>query len=304
MINSIEHSRQYRLNEASRQIAMLAELETPIILQGFRETGKKWVAEAIHDFSSRNMRSFMTVECKTGEVNLERSLNSCSINRSLKDTLELIDRGLGDNLKGGSVLINNITELDSNAITKLINDLEQKLECRLIENHTVMKSNLGLATSLSETDQPMVSLVVPPLRDNANNIQFFANYFLAKANIEWARNITGISPAAIERILNYSWPGNLGELREVIYQSVLVADDGEQLPESALPLALKEYRNTPASLKVAVIQAEYNLIRKALDETKNNKRRAAAILNISRKTLYSKIRIYQESMSSAMQPAF
>jgi len=166
------------------------------------------------------------------------------------------------------------------------------------------------------------SIDVPPLRQRPDDVMLFANHFLQQTNAELGKNVKKFS-AEVENIFrNYVWYGNLRELRNVIKRATLLSD-GEEIEPSALPFEISNFSKlqferqpepevpismTPSSftevsekrslgdttLKGASIDAEYEMILKALKKVNFNKSKAAKLLNIDRKTLYNKMKQYQE----------
>jgi len=170
------------------------------------------------------------------------------------------------------------------------------------------------------------TIEVPPLRQRKEDIMVFARHFLHKANESLNKKIRGFSPEVEEIFKNYVWHGNLRELKNVVKRAALLTD-GDYVEDRSLPFEISNYRKllfehnsegpaeaptavvpirdtiatVPAkkplnenSLKEASIDLEYEMILKALKETNFNKSKAARLLNIDRKTLYNKIKLYQE----------
>jgi two-component system, NtrC family, response regulator HydG len=166
------------------------------------------------------------------------------------------------------------------------------------------------------------SIDIPPLRQRPDDVMLFANHFLHQTNIELGKNLRRFS-AEVESIFrSYVWYGNLRELKNVIKRATLLSD-GEEIEASALPFEISNFSKLqfdkqpePASthtmpttvteiaetprtlsettLKGASIDAEYEMILKALKKVNFNKSKAAKLLNIDRKTLYNKMKQYQE----------
>ncbi len=289
-----------RMPDLSERIYQVAATDVPISLHGPKESGKEWVAEALHDFSGRSGKPFLIVDCQLAADRSPMIDIRYPVKRDFRELMQFAERGLCEGLKGGTVWINNLAELPERDQQQLLSKLQRQFECRVIDNVNRMYTKKPLDMEPRESVlQESVTIMVPPLRQQPKNIQFFANYFLAKVNIEWTRQIPGFSDETMQVLTNYPWPGNLSELRDVVCQSVLVAVDGESLPAVVLPSSVREYHSLdPLFLKKAVLKAEYDLICKTLSETKNNKRKAAEILKISRKTLYSKMRIFQTGKAS------
>jgi len=166
------------------------------------------------------------------------------------------------------------------------------------------------------------SIDVPPLRNRPDDIMLFANHFLQVTNQELGKRIKRFSTEVETIFRNYVWYGNLRELKNVIKRATLLSD-GEQIEPSSLPFEISHYNKlqfdkapepaavnqmpntvedlaeTPrvvseTTLKGASIDAEYEMILRALKKVNFNKSKAAKLLNIDRKTLYNKMKQYQE----------
>jgi two-component system response regulator HydG len=160
------------------------------------------------------------------------------------------------------------------------------------------------------------SIAIPPLRERREDIPMFAEFFLKKTVSELNKEISGYDEEVIELFMNYNWPGNLREFRNVVRRAALLTPSGKinsnALPweiiggEQSTPLASHNTGHThlpepitqpaePADLKSASLNAEYETIMNVLKDVKYNKSKAAEKLNIDRKTLYNKIRAFEES---------
>jgi len=170
------------------------------------------------------------------------------------------------------------------------------------------------------------SINLPPLRSRREDIPAFAEFFLEKASSELAKKVTEFDDDVMEAFLTYEWPGNLREFRNVIRRAVLLTEPGKKISTSSLPweinnknpLTTREEEKpgtefTPAvamatspelkegdlksknQLKDAAGRAEFETIMSVLKMVNFNKRKAAELLKIDRKTLYNKIKNYQSS---------
>jgi two-component system response regulator HydG len=160
------------------------------------------------------------------------------------------------------------------------------------------------------------SIVLPAFRNRREDIPLFADFFLAKANKELNKEVEGFEPEVMQIFLNYPWPGNLREFRNVIRRAALLTSSGRVNPRvlpaeivdtntftqnfSAttldIPLVAPVHHpiaHKETDLKNAAAQAEYDTIMNVLKQVNYNKSRAAEILKIDRKTLYNKIKSYQ-----------
>ena len=156
------------------------------------------------------------------------------------------------------------------------------------------------------------SINLPPLRNRKVDIPLFAEFFLDKTNKELNKNIEGYEDDVQEMFINYGWPGNLREFRNVIRRAVLLTPGGK-ITSKVLPWEITNSYTHPHTyqtkfenngspepaipkdldLKDAAAKAEYDTIMNVLKDVNFNKTKAAEILKIDRKTLYNKIKIYQ-----------
>jgi len=172
------------------------------------------------------------------------------------------------------------------------------------------------------------SMTIPPLRDRKGDIMIFARHFLNLTNQELDKKVKGFSPEVEEIFQKYIWYGNLRELKNVVKRATLLTD-GDYIEDRSLPFEIVNFNKLsfdttaepaaaiPANaaptvaashaapspgrtvldettLKAASIDAEYEMIIEALKQANFNKSKAAKLLNIDRKTLYNKMKQYQE----------
>jgi transcriptional regulator with PAS, ATPase and Fis domain len=139
-------------------------------------------------------------------------------------------------------------------------------------------------------------ITVPPLCDRATDIPFFARRFAKEAGIEMSRQIWDVADDAMELLMNYKWPGNIRELKNMMRKAALMTPDGfiERRVISQL-LSDQSHEETPVSfsLKDAVREVEKSRIKMALQRAGGNKSRAGELLQISYKSLLDKIKLYE-----------
>jgi two-component system response regulator HydG len=154
------------------------------------------------------------------------------------------------------------------------------------------------------------SINLPTLRNRKEDIPLFAEFFLAKTNGELNKDIKMFDDEVMEIFMNYSWPGNLREFRNVVRRAALLTNDDnislKSLPseitqpalsktETGLAVFVSDIQNKESDLKEVASKAEYDTIMKVLKQVNNNKTKAAELLKIDRKTLYNKIKMFEES---------
>lgn len=270
-----------------------AEKDQMVILGNRPDEGNLLVAEAVHDFSSRAEKTFFALSCHNQMEHRSRISITHPVYYELHDIFK--NSALLQSMKGGTVMLTDPYSLPANQQQALRDILVDELDLKVIIN---MKSVPKIISHDFAFPQPQELQVIKigSLRNKVADIRFAATYFLSKANIEWNKNIPGICEECMQLFINYPWPGQLPQLKDVIRQAAFLAPEHETLSVQSLPAVVRNFNATERDfLKEAVKQAEYELIHKTLRETNNNKRKAAEILKISRKTLYSKINMYKRS---------
>jgi transcriptional regulator with PAS, ATPase and Fis domain len=138
-------------------------------------------------------------------------------------------------------------------------------------------------------------ITLPSVCDRAGDIPLIVDHFLKHYNKIYQTDIRGVSPECINRLESYAWPGNVREIKNVIHRAVVMCSGGVLLPEH-LPKRFLSQRNRPPTVSIrlgsSLEEAEKRMIVRTLEWAKNNRQRAAAILGISRRTLYNKISKY------------
>jgi len=309
-----------------RQIELVAPTNYSIILYGESGTGKEVFARTIHQNSPRKNNPFIAMDCGT----LSRELAGSELFGHVKGafTGALNDKeGHFELANGGTLFLDEVANLSVEIQAALLRVIQERkfkrvggvkemdLDIRIIvaSNESLQESNRkgkfreDLFHRFNE-----FSILLPPLRNRKGDIPMFANHFLAKANAELGKEteVEGFEDEVMEIFYNYSWPGNLRELRNVIRRAALLTPGG-LVSAKVLPLEITEFNLTgggpsetfsvsPHSgtyrgndLKNAASQAEYDTIINVLKQVNFNKSKAAEMLKIDRKTLYNKIKSYE-----------
>jgi two-component system response regulator AtoC len=144
-----------------------------------------------------------------------------------------------------------------------------------------------------------MTVKIPPLCERTEDIPILCKHFIGRFNEILDKDISGLAPDAMARLLEYHWPGNARQLENVIERAMVIADDSLLLPEHFAAELIQKDRHTPQdtlieglSLKDAQKVVEKKLITQALDETGGNRTRAARLLEISHPSLLTKIKAY------------
>ncbi|HCS20451.1 MAG TPA: sigma-54-dependent Fis family transcriptional regulator [Bacteroidetes bacterium] len=305
-------------SKAGKQIQELIELVAPtdmtVILLGESGTGKEIAARAIHHYSKRNKKPFLAVDC--GALSPDLAASELFGHKKGAFTGALFDkRGYFQLASGGTLFLDEIGNLSQENQIKLLRVLQEK-KVRMIgdERDTevdvrlIVATNDNLKRKMSEgsfrqdiffrLDEFSISL--PSLRDRREDIPVFTEHFLDLANQQLDKNIPGVEEEVLEKFLNYSWPGNLRELKNIVKRCALFTTRGKisvkVLPDEIvhpdtwfMDTASKEEDHEILDLKSAVGKAEKSAILNALVRTNYNKSKTADLLQVDRKTLYNKM---------------
>jgi len=272
----------YALHEC---IQIASQRDVDVWVTGERNGARELVAEAIHRFSARRQHPFVVIECnRLGENNLHIELTR-PVNRNISGLIHS-HPDLLDNLNGCTVFLKYGAMISQETLSKLVSILVERANARIIFDGPAEVPATG------DGDSNYLLIRLPVLSHCEEDILFFAHLFLKRANHDFDKNITGFSEEVIPMLLQYTWPGHLPELRQMVRQAVFLTTDGGTIATSVMPdeLRIGQHPNRANVLKEVTNQAEYDLIMQTLQQTRYNKKQAAQLLKISRKTLYSKLK--------------
>lgn len=281
----------------------------PVLLTGETGTGKDLVARAIHQLSTRKNKVLQPIhlgalppELVAGELfGYEKGAFTGALRSH---------RGLFEKAEGGTIFLDEIGTIDEKVQISLLRLLETRKLERIGGNRTTsVNVRIVVATNenLSEAVEQgrfredlffrldIFQIVLPPVRERGGDIVLLVNHFLKQFSAEYQRDIVGISPECISALEYYDWPGNVREIKNVIHRAVLNSTGGILLVEH-LPDRLQKAHKQPPEIKLpmgcTLKEAEQAVISRTLTWTRNNRRRTASILGISRRTLYNKLEQY------------
>lgn len=307
--------------ELYNQIEIVAPTNYSIILYGESGTGKEVMARTIHQMSKRKNAPFVAMDCGT----LSKELATSELFGHVKGafTGALTDKtGHFELANGGTLFLDEVANLSYDVQASLLRVIQERKFKRVggtketdVDVRIIIASNENLQKAYQKgTFREDLyhrfnefAINLPPLRNRKDDIPSFAKFFLEKTNIELGKEIEGFDEDVMQAFINYNWPGNLREFRNVIRRAVLLTPKGNislrTLPqEITSPLPFPGSQATDAEtkrepdLKDAASRAEYETIMRVLKEVNNNKSKAADILKIDRKTLYNKIKVYEQSL--------
>ncbi len=289
-------------------IDLVAPTDLSVMIIGESGTGKEHVARSIHNQSKRSKGSFVAIDC--GVLSKELAASELFGHAKGSFTGALQDKvGVLEKANGGTLFLDEIGNLSYDVQIKLLRTLQERtiepvgsgknipIDIRLI---TATNENLLQEIGAGNFREDIYHRInefkiqMPALRDRGADLELFIQYFIERSNEELDRNVRHVPADVIQIFQQYDWPGNLRELGNVIKRLVLLSK-GTEITIDSLPeeLILRAETSNPNDLKLMQETNERETILNALIQTRYNKSKAAKLLNIDRKTLYSKIEKYQ-----------
>lgn len=290
----------------------VAPTNISVLIEGHSGTGKELLARAIHHNSLRWDKPFMPINC----AGLPETLLESELFGHVKGafTGAANDRkGLFEAADKGTLFLDEIGDMAPSSQAKLLRVIEDGIVIPVGSNkQTVVDVRIISATNQNLNDlietkdfrQDLyfrikgVNISLPALRDRAQDIPEFIDYFIKEAVTEVGSKVTGITDAAQTILTHYDWPGNIRQLRNTIRTMVVMCDrdklDAPDIPpEIAQRRQLAPANGTAAGLAgLPLDELEKQAIADTLTKTKGNREKAAKILGIGERTLYRKIKEY------------
>ncbi len=289
-------------------IEQVAPTRASVLITGESGVGKELVADAIHNLSDRKERPFIKVHCAAlTETLLESELFGHE--KGSFTGAVATKRGRFELANSGSIFLDEIGEVNQAVQIKILRVLQEKKFERVggeetleVDVRIVSATNRDLKKDIQEGRfredlfyrLNVVNVNVPPLRERKEDIALLAAAFLKEFSEENGKEIVGIDPKAKTALYNYSWPGNIRELRNCIESAVVLAKGNVITPMDLPPSVANESEGDYIKISVGITlaEAEKEIIRGTLNYAKGNKSKAAEVLGIGRKTLHRKIQEY------------
>ena len=299
------------------QLQEIADAQGPVLIQGESGVGKELVAKAVHDLSQRKRAPFLAVNCAGIPAELLESEFFGHEEGAFTGAVKK-RQGLFQRTHQGSLLLDEIGEMPYSLQSKLLRVLQDgtfrpvgSSKEHQVDVRVICSTNQELESRMAsgEFRQDLYyrletfSLTVPPLRERKDDIPILATHFLNRYCLQTGKEIQGLSSDALDLLSQYSFPGNVRELQNIIERAVTFCHCSH-LEVDHLPTRIRQYssgsiQDLPAStdgvmnslvrdqgMLPTLQELEKHYIEHVLEKTGGNKRRAAAILGVSRRTLY------------------
>ncbi len=294
-----------------KRVSKLAPTKSTILIVGESGTGKELVAQAIHTNSPRRNKPFVPINCAA----LSESLLESELFGHVKGafTGAFADRkGVLEAADGGTLFLDEIGDMPRTMQAKLLRTLEGgefmrvgSNEMRNVDVRFVAATHHDLweRVEAGEFREDLFyrlhangGIRIPPLRQRREDIPLLLEHFVRLANQENDREVEGITPEALRKLTNYSWRGNVRELKNVVERMVVEAEDTmldvEDLPESIRGSTDIVPFGVPSLVGLSMADVERIHILNTLKLTGGNREKAAGILKIGARTLYRKLKDY------------
>ena len=316
------------------QANIIAGTNYSVLLYGESGTGKEVIARLIHDMSERANKPFVALDCGT----LSRELAGSELFGHVKGSFTgaIQDKeGHFELAEGGTLFLDEVGNLSAGVQAALLRVIQERKFKRVGGNKetptdvriiVASNENLNDAYRKGKFREDLYhrlnefSIHLPPLRERREDIIPLAEFFLEKSNEETRKNISGFNEDVLNIFMEYSWPGNLREFRNVVRRAVLLTPSDSKIAATSLPQEIVTYHsiaphhnsfeqpalhfegmahpeNFPNKdlLKGAASRAEFYTIMSVMQQVNFNKKKAAELLKIDRKTLYNKLKSFQTS---------
>jgi DNA-binding NtrC family response regulator len=290
-------------------IGTVADSRATVLVTGESGTGKELVARALHYNSPRSSGPFIRLNCAALPKDLMESElfghEKGAFTGAIKQT-----RGRFEMADGGTLLLDEISEIDPSLQAKLLRVLQEREFERIGSTQTIKVDVRIIATTNRDLQKEVdagnfredlyyrlnvIEIPLPPLRERKEDIPALTHLFIARYNDENDKGIEGIADEALELLIQYDWPGNIRELENYIERAVVVSR-GPVLGVGDFPQKLSDgssgSEDDGIHLGMTVHEMERRLIMKTLEGCRGNRTEAATMLAISTRTLRNKLHEY------------
>lgn len=301
------------MKQVLKTIGKVAGTSVPILITGETGTGKSRLAEYVHRASSLRDKPFLTIDCAALPESLLESELFGHVKGAFTGAVST-RRGLLEEAQGGTVFLDEIGELSPSTQAKLLRAIQEHVIRPVGSNKSVSINVRFIAATHRNLEEDVktgrfredlfyrlsvIPLYLPPLRERREDLAALIGFFISRFNERYGRNVTQISPAAMNILYSQPWKGNIRELENVLERAFLLTEGDRLMPESlgtmadgavfASPVPGEAVSETPLSLSDAVRNAEIQALQQALSLCNGNKTQAAELLGIGRRTLYDKL---------------
>ncbi|MBR9979457.1 MAG: sigma 54-interacting transcriptional regulator [Desulfatitalea sp.] len=294
-----------RMQEIFTLLEELADLETTVLLTGESGTGKELIAKALHYSGHRAFKPFMAVNCSALAESLLESELFGHVKGAFTGAISS-RQGRFQAAHGGTILLDEVGDISPLIQLKLLRVLQEKEFERVgeatpqkVDVRVIASTNKDLRAKIRSGEfredlyyrLKVVEIFLPPLRERLEDIPLLTDHFRQTFNRRFKKNIEGVRAEVLAKFMDYHWPGNVRELEHVIERAFVLCH-GSMIAVEHLPPEIRNYISAATATAVAPSKKPQKSqdILDALQKTYWNKSKAAALLGISRQTLYRKMK--------------
>jgi len=298
-----------KIREIYRLVERVADTKSTILIQGESGTGKELIARAIYEHSSRFRKPFVTLNCAALPENL---LESELFGHEKGAFTGALARKTGrfEEAEGGTLFLDEVGGMSPKMQMDLLRVVEERRLRRVggsemieVDARLIAATNTDLKKAMENGSfrkdlyyrLNVIPILLPPLRERKEDIPTLAKVFLTEFNKENNKDVKIIFPQAMEAMVNYHWPGNIRELKNVMERAIILAP-GDNILSEYLPSEIQEKIGRPGRVSLALgttlKEAEKKLIERTLKEITSHREEAAGLLGISVRSLHYKMKEY------------
>jgi DNA-binding NtrC family response regulator len=295
-----------KMREVFKKISNIARTDSTVLITGESGTGKEMAARAIHNLSKRSGNKMISINLAAIPEGLQES-ELFGYEKGAFTGAYMAKQGKFEAADRGTIFLDEIGNINYRVQAKLLRFLEERKveplgsnKSRAIDLRIISATNADIKADIEKGNfredlyfrLNVISINMPPLRERKADIPLLTNYFLREVCLRNNMNEKIISDEAVERLMEYGWPGNIRELRNVIEEAVVVSS-GNKIGPDMLNLSYGRYTgretDTQITADMPLAEVEKKSIINALIKTKGNQTRAAKLLGITRKMIMNKI---------------
>ncbi|HET6962639.1 MAG TPA: sigma-54 dependent transcriptional regulator [Terriglobia bacterium] len=289
---------------------------TTLLVQGESGTGKDLVSRALHYQSNRRDHPFFALNCAAiPETLIETEL--FGYEKGAFTDAKTLKKGVFEMADGGTVFLDEISEMNLNLQSKFLRVLEDQTFRRVggvkdisVNVQVVASTNRDLEAVVREGKfredlfyrLSVIPIQIPPLRERKEDIPLLVEHFIQRYNTQFRKRVGQVSPDGMKLMLDYSWPGNIRELKNAIERAMILVDK-DRIDVAHLPIRISDPSSVSPMPRASgnslvhlpsegagLEEIEKNLLEQALQYSHGNKTRASKLLKISRDTLRYKVK--------------
>jgi len=296
-------SNDERIAKLKSQVLQVARSNSTVLISGESGTGKELFAHSIHNASNRRKEPFIKVNCSAIPAELAEAELFGYEDGAFTGARKNGKPGKFELADGGAIFLDEIGDMPLVLQSKLLRVIQEKeiervgaVTTRKIDVRIIAATNRDLKRLVVEGKFRedlyfrinVVELLIPPLRERKPDIPVLADYFIKKYNNLFSKRVEGMTKSALDALVDYTWPGNIRELENIIERMLNYTESG-LIGIQDVPEEIRRTEKTSAISGHSLANIEQKAIQAALAEADGNKSKAARLLGISRSKLYEKL---------------